>query len=172
MSKASEEFKINEEVRVEIEKALVEFEKQAGLPGLQPMEAPACLSMSLQELRKLSPEQLAEASFEIGQYAWYIQRLINKNKSWERWAKSRLGEIAASLLPQIGGHYGFNEREQISKNTHPLCRELNAFMRKIGMEIDRLYNVPNDIRVIGESIRDLRFSAMRREKDYANNNSE
>jgi hypothetical protein len=171
MSKA-EEFKIDDSHRQEIEKALDEYEKQVGLPALQPMEAPSYLTMPLEELRKKSPEELAEASFEINRYAWYIQRVINKNRSWERWAKSKLAEIAASLLPSIAGNYGYNEREAISKNTHPLCRQLNAFARKVGMELDRLYYVPNDIRVIADSIRDIRFSQMRREKDYGNSNSE
>lgn len=165
-----EDFGVYEKHREEIEKALEAFEAQLGLPKPQEMSAPRYLTMSVVELRAKSPEELSEAVFEINQYSLYIQRIINRNRGWERWAKSKLNEVAASYLPKVSGHYGFNERELICKNTPSLCKHLNAFLRKVGMELDRLYDLPNQLKNMADTIRELKFIALRREKNYGESN--
>jgi hypothetical protein len=159
---------LDDDYRSEIDKVLDEFEKQAGLPEFKKIECPAYLTMALEDLRKKSPDQLSEAVFEIAQYSLYIQRLINRNKAWQRWALSRIDEIAASELPNIGTNYGFNERVLIAKNSPELCKRINAFLRKTEMQLNRLYGVPDNIKFMADCIRDMKFAAIRKEKGYQN----
>jgi hypothetical protein len=40
-------------------------------------------------------------------------------------------------------------------------------LRKIRMQLDRLYEMPSQIKVMSESVRDIKFAAIRREKEFA-----
>jgi hypothetical protein len=150
----------------EIEKALDKFEEEAGLPKLQKVEAPAYLTMNLADLRKKTPEELSEAVFVINQYSLYITRLINKNRAWEKWGRSRIDEISAMFLEQTDPSYGPYARLHVAKNKPDLCKKLNAFIRKVSMEAERLADIPNQLRFMADSIRDMKFSAIRKEKNY------
>lgn len=161
----SNEFIIDNEHRKEVEEALVEFEKQTlGLPQIDKMEAPKVLSMSMEELRRKTPEELTECYIELIQYSLFIQRSINRHKCWERWGLSKLDEVAAYYLPDISPTFGFNERMLMAKNNPALCKELNSFIRNIRMRVDRLYDVPSQINKFADSIKDMKFANMRREK--------
>lgn len=160
----SSDFRIDQKVREEIEEALVEFEKQCGMPPLTKVEAPAYITMNLEDLRRKTPEELAEAQFLLAQYGLYVQRELNRQKAWERWGKAKSDELAAHFIPNIGQGFGYNERELMARNNHELCKTLNAFLRKVRMQIDIMYDVPNHIKFISDSIREIRFSALKREK--------
>lgn len=155
-------FKISDEVIAEIDKALDSYEKQkAGLPDLGNSTAPKWLSMNIHDLSKKTPDELGEAVYELAQYSMYIQRLINKNKAFERWASSKLDEVTSAMIPQYDNAYGFNERMLMAKNQHPACKKLNSFLRKVQMENDRLWGIPSQIKIISEAIRDIKFAVMR-----------
>lgn len=152
---------------VEIEKGLDLFEQNtASLPQFQKVECPTCLSLSTDDLKRRSPEDLIDFSFQINMYLLYLQRLINRTKSLERWGKAKLDEIAAGEIPSIGNEYGFNERMLMAKNQSSICKRLNAFITQRSMELDRLHYVPEQIKIISETIRDMRFVAMKKEKQY------
>lgn len=158
-------FKIDESYRKTIDEALDKFEYEiAGLHRLDTMKAPEYLYMSIDVLRKKSPEELAEAFILINQYSLYIQRIINRNKAWERWAKSKLEEVACFYLPEVDMRFGSYERMQIAKNSPQICKRLNSFIRNVSMQSERLHDVPNNIKLIADSIRELKFIAMRKEK--------
>ena len=158
-------FKIGDNARQEIESALNKFEKEkAGLPPLSDSEAPKWMNMSVSEIKKKTPDQLNEAQYELLQYAIYIQRLINRNKSWERWAKSKLDEITSLMIPKVGEGYGFNERMLMAKNSPDPCKKLNAFLRKIQMENDRLWGIPDYIKLMSNTIKDIKISNMHYER--------
>jgi hypothetical protein len=141
-----------------------------GLPLVGKMEAPKYLSMSLEDLKKRTADELSEAYFSLNQYALYVQRLINKSKSWERWIFLKKDEIAAHYIPELPTYLGFNERELIAKNNPQICKKLNSFLRQVRLELDRLYDIPQNIRFMAEAIKDMKFLALRREKSFGDSN--
>lgn len=155
----------------EIEEAIKEYERQkAGLPDLADLKAPVYLSMALEDIRKKSPTELSEAIFELCQYALSLQRLINKNKSWERWGRSKLDELATGYLDEVPTKYGSYERTMIAKNKPELCKALNQFIRKINMECERLNGIPEYVMKLADSIKDMKYTAIMREKSYEKGN--
>lgn len=143
----------------EIDEALIKFEASLGLPPPDSQNIPKdCLFMPLDELRKKNIVELAEFSYLITQHSLNIQRLINKYKSWERWTKAKLDEVTASYIPEVGEGYGFNERILMARHTPELCKKLNSFLRKVQMHLDRLYGIPDHIKMMAENIRDLRYA--------------
>lgn len=149
-----------------IEEALNKYEEeQVGLPKLEQTAAPAYLSMPLDDLRKKTPEELSEATIEIARYSLFIERSINRQKAWERWAKLKSDEYTAHYLGDVPDRYGFNERVLIARNNPEPCKILNKFIREIEMKLSRLYNVPKHISIIADAINNLKYIALKREKN-------
>lgn len=156
-----ETFKIDE-----IEKAINQYElDKAGLPELKEFKAPTYLFLAIDDLKRKSPDELSEASYLIAQYSMYIQRLINKNKSWINWGRSRLRELTADHLEQMPLNINSFERTMMAENRPDICRKLNAFLRKINMEHDRLYGIPDNIKIISDAIRDIKFTLLRKKNE-------
>ncbi len=149
----------------EINIFLDNYEKENGLPKLTDLKPPKVLEMSIEELKRKTPEELIEYGWMINQYSLYIQRVINKNRAMERWAKCKLEELTAYYIPQIEGSFGWNERTLMARTTPEACRKLNKFLRITSMTVDRLYNIPDNIKVMAETVKELRFLAFKREKN-------
>lgn len=149
----------------EINNFLDSFEQQHGFAPLKNAEKPKCLFASIEDLRKKTPDELLEYTYQINEYSFYIQRIINKNKALQRWAKVKLDEMTAHYLPDVGNNYGFNERVIIARNSPDICKKLNVFLCKIEMELDRLYSCPDNIRVMSDTIKEFKFAALKREKN-------
>jgi len=141
------------------------FEQEiAGLSKWGRKDIPEYLDMPIEQLRKKTPDELSEAVFLLNQYALNIQRLINRNKAWERCLRSRLDELEAWHLEKVPDRYGYNERPKMARFKPEQCQKLNKFLRRIQMQSDVLYDIPNQVRSVAESIRELKFIALRREK--------
>ena len=152
-----------------IDEALDQFENDlAGLPKWTKQEAPKYLYVNIDELRKKTPDELSEAVVILNQYALNVQRLTNKLRAWERYCYSLLDTYEARHIPDIPPGYGFNERAKMARNNPEVCKRLNEFLRKTKMQLDRLDGVPNQVKIIADSIREMKFVALRREKSYAN----
>jgi hypothetical protein len=152
----------------EIDATLDKFEQElGGLPKWSNAEAPKYLYMNVTDLGKKSPEELSEAAFALNQYALNLQRLINKLRGWERWCIARLDQLEAYYLLSVPQNYGFNERTKMARHNPEPCKKINEYLRKIRMQLDRLYEMPSQIKVMSESVRDIKFAAIRREKEFA-----
>lgn len=153
---------------VDIDQTLDKFEQElGGLPKWNNIDAPKYLYMNVSDLGKKAPEELSEAVFALNQYGLNIQRLINRLRAWERWCIARLDELEASYIQDIPPTYGFNERSKMARHNPEACKKINAYLRKIRMQLDRVYDIPSHIKVMSESVRDIKFAAIRREKEYA-----
>jgi len=140
-------------------------EKNLGFPNLDQFKLPEHLVRPISELRKKSIEELTESIICLHQYSLFIQKSLNEEKAWKTWALSKIDEVAGEQIQQIGNGYGWSERMLIAKTQHPLCKELNKFLREINMKIDRMYGVPNEIDKIADSINNLRFEKIRQLKN-------
>lgn len=149
----------------EIEDTLDKFEaEKAGLPNRKQLEAPKYLFMPIAELRKKTPDELAEAAYELSLYSLELDRLINAEEAKKRWAKAKSDEFTAENLEKVGSGYGWNERILIARHNSEPCKILNNFIRDTEMKLSRLYNIPKHIEIISKCIDSLRFIAFKREK--------
>ena len=161
----SVDFKVNPDHRKVLDKKLEEFETLHSLNVKTVNQVPKYLDMQPEQVAKLTIDELTEASLALTQYAIHVQRVINKNKSWERWALSKLDDISGSVLPDIGTFYGFNERMLIAKTQPELCQRLNELIREVRMYNDRLYGMPDLICRMADNIKEIKFANLRREKN-------
>jgi hypothetical protein len=152
----------------EIDNLLDKYEQEmAGLGKWGRRDVPVYLDMPPEQVRKKTADELVEAVFLLNQYATNIQRLINRKRAWERCIKARLDELEARYIPDIPPQYGYNERPKLARHNPELCQRLNKFLRKVQMEADVLYGIPDHIHKVADSLRDMKFIALKREKAYA-----
>lgn len=149
--------------RDEINKALDEYEKQINLPVYQAIEAPEYLNMKIAELRKKTPQELTEACYLLGQYSLFLTRTINRLLVWRRWGTGKLDELTALNFDKIGNN-GWQERMIVARHSSEPCRQINNFLLQVNSRLDRLQDIPNLIRHVSDTIRDIKFVALRVEK--------
>jgi predicted HTH domain antitoxin len=155
---------LQEQLR-EIQLALEKYEEdQVGLPKMVNFGAPECLSMPLDLLRKKDPQQLAEFCLELNRYSMYVQRMLNQEKAWEKWGESQLEEAMAPTLKELDPSYGWSERIILAKTSSAAAKSLMRFLRKVRMKIERISYLPNEINRIAESIKDIRYSNIKKEQ--------
>jgi len=148
-----------------IDSILDKFEtEKVGLPKLSKIEAPEYLYMDLKTLNSKNVEQLNNAMFTLNQYGLYLKRVINKNKAWRRWCLSKINEIASHNIPKLDKNLGYNERELIAKHEPEICKRIHKYLREINMELDRLEDLPTFIKSLSDSIREIKFYKIQKEK--------
>ena len=153
----------------QINKALDKFEQErCYLPPINNDKYPDCLSISLEELRKKTPEELNEFIFVISRYSLNLQRIINKNKAISRWIKSKLEEAMVTYIEETDPSLGYYNRAIIAKTKPEICQKLNSLGRRIEMETERLFNVPEHLKMMSDAINNIKFTSIRAEK-YAQN---
>jgi|GEM_PF-6244258 len=153
----------------EIDKIITDYEEQNKISFnlTQPSDDELkYLNLSLEEIGHMSLETISGAIYILNRYALYIQRIINSNRAYDRWATAKIDETAASYIPEIQGmNVGWSERMLICKNTPPLCKKLNKFLRIIRMKNDRIQDLPSAIHRIADSFRDIKYSKIARQKN-------
>jgi hypothetical protein len=159
---------MNEIDITEIDKVIDEYEEKNKINLL--IDSPdnvelKYLNMSLDDLSKLTLENITNAIYILNRYALYVQRILNKNKAYERWALAKIEESASLHIEELKDmNLGWNERMLIAKNKPPMCQKLNKFLRIIRIKNDRMYDVPQSIYRIADSLRDIKFAKMQKEK--------
>lgn len=151
----------------EINSILEKFEEDCGLPKWKQIQTPIWLEMNLEDIRRKTPEELSEAILEINRYALSIDRMINKLYAWKKWAISKLNDYAAQNLDKVSPTAGWGGQMLLARTAPEECKKINSFLRGLDMKIERLHKTPEGIRLIGDAIRDIKFSKIRQEKEYA-----
>jgi len=127
-----------------------------GLKQFHKEDAPEYLTMSLADLRRKSPEELAEAYFALTRYATFLQRLLNKEKAWARFGESLKKKCIARYLGDIQEDVGWGGKMSIASEIGA-CAVINDWLREVYMKIDSLEYMPGEIHKVAQCIRDLKF---------------
>jgi len=109
---------------LKIDTILDEYEKQMGLPickapGLEE-ELDKYISMDRKDMEALQPEVCAEIGYKLSQYAFYLQRLFNREKTRTIWARQQLTETIAKSLSDYDKYMKFEIKVAliIKENTY------------------------------------------------------
>jgi len=151
-----------------VTKAIEDFESSlVRLPPLAFGDTPECLTLTIDQLRKKTPEQLLEYSFSVAQYSLYVQRCINREQGWLTWLISKLDEAASNEIDKIGNEFGWNERMLMAKHRPVICQVIQRAIRKTQIRLDQIKYLPKEIGRIADLMRDLYFMALRKDKVHA-----
>lgn len=133
---------------------LDEYEKTLGIalysPTLLPeTELNSYLSMNRDELEKLTPEDCAQIAYRLAQFAFHIQRTINREIARYNWTEETIKETIADEINTYKG-YGYIEKSQQAIKHNDKASSLNSIKKYAKQRTDRLSYLANNIKNLSD----------------------
>jgi hypothetical protein len=133
---------------------LDEYEKGIGMPvysevAFQEIELQEYLTMNRDAIEKLSPEDCAQISMRLSQFAFHIQRTINREQARHNWAEETTKEVIANELNNYKG-YGYLEKSYQAINGNEKAASLNKIKKYAKQRIDRLSFLANNVKNLSD----------------------
>jgi uncharacterized protein YdhG (YjbR/CyaY superfamily) len=137
------------------DKILDEYEQSISLPpyatnyGVSESEINTYLSMTRDEIEKLSPEDCAQISYRLAQFAFHIQRTINREIARQNWADDTIKETIADEINNYKG-YGYIEKSLQAIKHNDKAASLNNIKKYAKQRIDRLSYIANSMKHLAD----------------------
>lgn len=143
-----------------VDQALDEYEKLSGIP---PATAPGeenelnqYFTMDRKSIESLSPEDSMEICFRLAQFAIYIQRLQNREKSRAYWAENILKEIIGTESTNYNQYTKYENMVGIIIKDNEFANKINKIIVYAKQRIARLDYLSNNIKFMSEIL--MRFN--------------
>lgn len=138
------------------DKVLDDYEKSIGLgsyssSSLNEEELNNYFTMSRDQLEKLTPEDCAQIAYRLGQFAFHIQRTINREIARYNWAEETIKETIADELNNYKG-YGFIEKSLQAIKHNEKASSLNKIKKYAKQRTDRLSYLANNVKNLSDII--------------------
>ena len=135
---------------------LDEYETKLGVPKytenlFSSTELNEYLTMNRDVLEKLTPEDCAQISYRLGQFAFYIQRTINRELARYNWAEESIKEVIADEINNYKG-YGYIEKSAQAIKHNDKANSLNKIKKYAKQRADRLYFIAGSIKNLADII--------------------
>jgi len=135
---------------------LDEYEQSLSLPKYSPSLLPESelndyLTMNRDALEKLSPEDCAQISYRLGQFAFHLQRTINREIARYNWAEEYIKETIADEINNYKG-YGFIEKSLQAIKHNDKALSLSNIKKYAKQRTDRLSYLANNIKNLSDII--------------------
>lgn len=133
---------------------LDEYEQSIGLGSykndiLPESELNEYLSMNRDSLEKLSPEDCAQISYRLGQFAFHVQRTINREIARFNWADESIKEVIADEINNYKG-YGYAEKSLQAIKHNEKASSLNNIKKYAKQRSDRLSYIANSLKNLSD----------------------
>jgi hypothetical protein len=107
------------------------------------------LNMDRNVLEKLQPEDCAQISYRLGQFAFHIQRTINRELARYNWAEESIKETIADEINNYKG-YGYIEKSSQAIKHNDKAEALNNIKKFAKQRSDRLSFLANSIKNLSD----------------------
>ena len=136
------------------DKVLDDYEKGVGLPaylgdGISETELQEYLTMNRNVIEKLSPEDCAQISMRLGQFAFHIQRTLNREIARHNWAEETIKETIAFDINNYKG-YGYAEKSYQAIAGNDKAQALNKIKKYAKQRMDRLGYLANNLKNLSD----------------------
>jgi hypothetical protein len=138
------------------DKILDEYENSIGLPSynnsiLPETELNQYLTMDRSSLEKLTPEDCGQIAYRLGQFAFHIQRTLNRELARYNWADETLKESIADEINNYKG-YGYIEKSTQAIKHNDKANSLNKIKKYAKQRSDRLSYIASSIKNLSDII--------------------
>ena len=106
-------------------------------------------TMSRDSVEKLTPEDCAQISYRLAQYAFFIQRTLNREIARHNWAEESIKETIADEINNYKG-YGFLEKSLQAIKHNEKASGLNKIKKYAQQRMDRLSYLANSIKNLSD----------------------
>lgn len=134
---------------------LDEYEKSLSFPSystggaVSENEINDYLSMSRDQIEKLSPEDCAQISYRLAQCAFHIQRSINREIARLNWSEETAKETVAEEINNYKG-YGYIEKFYQAVKHNEKAAALQNIKKYAKQRIDRLSYIANNFKNLSD----------------------
>jgi hypothetical protein len=132
---------------------LDEYENKLGftkysteLSQLSESELNHYLTMNRDALEKLTPDDCGQISYRLGQFAFHVQRTINREIARYNWAEESIKETIADEINNYKG-YGYIEKAQQAIKHNDKAEALNNIKKYAKQRSDRLCYLSKEIKL-------------------------
>jgi hypothetical protein len=138
----------------EWDKVLDEYESSIGLGKYSAQIIPEeelnlYFSMNRDHIEKLTPEDCAQISYRLGQFAFHIQRTINRELARYNWADESIKETIADDINNYKG-YGYIEKSLQAIKHNDKASSLNKIKKYAKQRSDRLSYLATNIKNLSD----------------------
>lgn len=135
---------------------LDEYEQSIGSPkynqeSMSESELNDYLTMNRDQIEKLSPEDCAQIAYRLGQFAFHIQRTINREIARYNWSEETIKEVIADEVNNYKG-YGYIEKSLQAIKHNDKATSLNSIKKYAKQRMDRLSYLANNIKHLSDII--------------------
>lgn len=139
------------------DKVLDEYESSIGLGQYSQVhsftesELNDYFNMNRDAVEKLTPEDCAQISYRLAQYAFFLQRTINRETARHNWAEETIKETIADEINNYKG-YGYLEKSLQAIKHNEKAIALNKIRKYAQQRIDRLSYLANSVKNLSDII--------------------
>jgi hypothetical protein len=136
------------------DKILDEYENSIGLSEyntgvISSQEINQYTSMTRDEIEKLNPEDCAQISYRLSQFAFYLQRTLNREIARFNWSDESMKEVIADEINNYKG-YGYIEKSTQAIKHNEKANTLNSIKKYAKQRSDRLQYLANNIKNLSD----------------------
>jgi hypothetical protein len=158
--------KTSKEEVSEWDKILDEYETSIGVPKYIPDALPEdelnnYLTMSRDALEKLTVEDCGQIAYRLGQFAFHIQRTLNRETARFNWAEETIKEIIADDINNYKG-YGYIEKSSQAIKHNDKAASLQKIKKYAKQRSDRLTYLASSVKNLSDILLSIiRLKGMR-----------
>jgi len=135
---------------------LDEYEKSISIPLYSPSvlsesELNDYLSMNRDSIEKLTPEDCAQIAYRLAQFAFHIQRTLNREIARYNWSDETIKETIADEINSYKG-YGYIEKSLQAIKHNDKANSLNNIKKYAKQRIDRLSYIATNVKNLSDII--------------------
>jgi len=119
------------------------------LTGFDEQELNQYFSMNRDQIEKLNPEDCAQISYRLAQYAFYLQRTLNREIARHNWAEESIKETIADEINNYKG-YGYLEKSLQAIKHNDKAQALHKIQKYAKQRMDRLSYLANSIKNLSD----------------------
>jgi len=136
------------------DKVLDEYENGVGMPmyaadSFSEDELQTYLTMNRDAIEKLAPEDCAQIAMRLGQFAFHIQRTLNREQARHNWAEETIKEVIANEINNYKG-YGYVEKSYQAIAGNERASTLNSIKKYAKQRMDRLGFLANNLKNLSD----------------------
>lgn len=144
------------------DKILDEYETSIGLSAykndaLPSVELQHYLTMNRDDLEKLSPEDCAQISYRLCQFAFHVQRTLNRELARHNWADESIKDTIADEINNYKG-YGYAEKSLQAIKHNDKASSLNKIKKYAKQRSDRLQYLAGNIKNLSDILLSIQKS--------------
>lgn len=150
-----------------VNKALEAFDTRMGISVVANTEASKYMTITQEQMNKMSEEECAEASFMLAQTGMFIQLQLNILQSKIDWCNRKIDRIIAPIVKRELQKYMANElKRAMAVKSDEAASALQAIADEASSYHARLSYLPNSLRLMADKLTE--YQKTKRKQNYDN----